>query len=1088
MNSQNHGEENADSRGEDLNEDAVKAASIDNNANTCTPSSGQVCGNIDAESVKRTVAQLKTSVSEISRVICNQASTGEGRILKEIKDIKMQLCEIRRQLKRQNNEDEETEGEGANETSAETTDTNLVGNPTLRNIQETLKTLQCKLDAISLNEINETLTAVLADVDKLLSSQDDGECKVSEGCTEEDRLKSTTQLNKAVACLQKQIKCIKCDAVIEGCDLESNLRSMLTILNEVITTNRPDSNKLGKLNKTLKLLTCELSRQGGKGAQLANEIVELQNSMQNNEATNGNSNNSDHCCADLSETAQMAHVLEQLQSIIQCSQPDIEFPDCGLEANISFLMDKLVEILQSDECESKPSERVTQLVACLESEVCKQCPCECEILEKIHAVQRMLTPLDQCCSNKFDIYQTNVNQCGASLQPTPELCNIAKQLQNIIKCLKPDAQFPSGDLHSTIMSLLEMLKSIIQCGESSASERIITILKCLERELYKQCEAAAALLAKVREIQQLLNRGNGCGGSNQQRNIFQCGSDQCGNDQCGNDQGGNDPCGASLKPTRLLTSKVREIRQLLNGGMSSGASNRQAEANQCGASLQPTPELCNILKQLQNLIKCLKPDAQFSGRDLQSAIICMLQVLKTIIQSGCVDPSALERIGSLLKCLESELLKQCEAASAILPKVREIQQLLNRGNGCEGSSQQRNAFQYGNDQCGTSIKPSRLLTCLIKHIQNVIHCVKPDLQVPSSDLESTLLFLLNQLKEIIQSGCVNPKALEKVPKMMQCLETELLNQGQSNSPIMAKTREIRQLLSGGLSGGSSNRQADFNQCSASLKTTPELCKIINHLQNIIKCLKPDVQCSGCDLQSTIMCLLDNLKMIIQSGCVDPSALEKVGSVLRCLEGELCKQYEAASSLLVKVREIQQMLNRGNGCGGSSQQRCGGGGGFYDTSALKETPTLRCLVVELQKIIQCLKPDIHFKSCDLESTFLCCLKILQDIVPYQSLQSSVMGKVKKILDSLECEMCDQGLFQSNLLTAIMDVKQMISNQKSAFDPTCGGESLEDVVSRTVKTMDECIRELEYVLRDFVGNGGCEQNDRGPCFSGNNDCHA
>ncbi|VDK22961.1 unnamed protein product [Taenia asiatica] len=1197
MKSQIHGDEkaeftsNSDRGEENLNselavspEPVESCGSSENNANTCTASSGQGRGNIDAESVKRTVAQLKTSVGEISRVMCTQAqaqaSTGEGRILKEIREVKAQVCELNKNLRRQMDgnasQNDQTESGAPNEEVAdaqEPTDTNLVGNPTLKNIQETVKTLQCKRDEISSDELNEMLTSVLKDLDKLLGSQGDGEESKAADCGgEQERLESTPQLNKVVACLQKQTKCLKSDATFEDCDLESNIRSMLTMLKEIITTDRPDSNKLGKINKTLKSLTCELNRQGGKGSQIAAEIAELQNCMLNNEESNANPNNlnnSDQGCPDLSETPQMCQIMKQLQEIIQCSQPNTVFPDCGLEANISFLMDKLMETINSDKCNSKPSEKMTGLVTCLEEEVGKQCPCGCELLAKIHEVQQLLNPTDKCGSNQFDTCQTNVNQCGPSLQVTPELCNIVKQMQNLIKCLKPDAQFPTCDIQSTIMCMLENLKAIIQCADSSALERITNMLRCLERELFKQCEAATVLLAKVREIQQMLCSRNGCGGSSQQRNGFQCGNDQCGNDQCGNDQCGNDQCGSScLKPTRLLTclikhlqnlihclkpdlqipscdmestllflltqlkeiiqsgcvnpkalekvpkmmqcleselcnqgqgkspivAKVREIRQLLSCGSGCGSSCRQADANQCGPSLQATPELCNIVKQLQNLIKCLKPDAQFNGRDLQSTILCMLQTLKMVVQSGCVDPSALERVGSLLRCLDSELCKQYEAASAIMPKVREIQQMLNRGNGCGGSSQQRSAFQCGNDQCGNDqcgndqcgsscLKPTRLLTCLVKHIQNVIHCVKPDFQVPCCDLESTLIFLLNQLKEIIRSGCVNPKALEKVPKMMQCLESELCNQGQGNSTLAAKVREVRQLLSCGSGCGSPGRQADCNQCGTPLKATPELCKITNQMQGLIKCLKPDAQLGGCDFQSTITCMLDNLKMIVQSGCVDPSAVERIGNVLRCLESELCKQYEAASALLAKVREIQQILNRGNGCGGSSQQRCGSGG-VCDSSALRETPNLRFMTTELQKIIQCLKPEVRFKSCDLEATIMCCLKLLQDILQCQSLQPSVMGKLKKILDSLECEVCEQGLFQSNLLTTIHEVKQLVGNQKSGCDQTCGGESLEDVVGRTVKTMDDCIRELEYVLRDFVGNGGCEQNNRGPCFNGNN----
>ncbi|EUB56935.1 hypothetical protein ECG_07934 [Echinococcus granulosus] len=1168
MESRNHGdrgESNLNSKLADCLEPIQSCVSNANNANTCATNKDQGRGNIDAESVKRTVAQLKTSVGEISRVVCAQASTGEGRILKEIRDIKMQLCDLNKNLRGQVNstadgsapttenitQNDQTESAAPNEEvvdAPEPTDTNLVGNPTLINMQETVRTLQCKRDEISSDEINEMLTSVLNDIYKLLGSQGndevgkepiDEENKAVDCATDQEPLKPTSQLNKASACLQKQIKCIKSDATFQDCDLESSIRCTLAMLKDIISTDRPDSNKLGKINKTLKSLACELNRQGGKGSQIAAEINELQKFMLNNGESNANPNNpnnSDQCCADLSETLQMAQIIKQLQGIVQCSQPDTAFPDCGFEANLSFLMDKLMEIIQSYGCNSKPLEEITKLMTCLESEVCKQRPCESEVVAKIHEVQQMLNPSDQCYSNQFDACQTNANQCGASLQATPELCNIIKQMQNLIKCLKPDAQFSGCDLQSTIMCMLGILKAIIQCADSSALERITNMLKCLERELCKQSEAASALLSKVREIQQMLNRGNGCGGSNQQHGAFQCGNDQRG---------------SSLKPTRLLTclvkhiqnviqcvkpdlqipncdlestllfllnqlkeiiqsgsanpkalekvpkmmhcleselynqgqgksaivAKVREIRQLLNGGSSCGPSNRQSDVNQCGTTLQATPELCNIIKQLQSLIKCLKPDAQLGGSDLQSTIMCILEALKMIIQ--CADSSALEGVGTILKCLETELCEQREASSELLSKMREIQQMLNRGNGCGGSNQQHGAFQCGNDQRGSSLKPTRLLTCLVKHIQNVIQCVKPDLQIPNCDLESTLLFLLNQLKEIIQSGSANPKAVEKVPKMMQCLESELYNQGQGNPTLAAKVQEIKQLLNGGSSCGTSGGQADVNQCGTSLKATPELCRITNQLQSLIKCLKPDAQLSGCDLQSALMCMLETLKTIIQ--CADPGAVERIGTMLKCLGSELCKQYEAASALLAKVREVQQLLNQGSACGSSNQQR---GAGPCDSSSLRETPNLRCLVPELQKIVQFLKPDIRFKSCDLESTILCCLKILQDILQCQGLQPSVMGKLKKILDSLECEVCEQGLFQSNLLTSICEVKQLVCNQKSGSEQVCGGESLEDVVGRTVKTMDECIRELEYVLRDFVGNDTCGQNDRDFCFNGNN----
>ncbi|MTV28142.1 hypothetical protein FTX61_22490, partial [Nitriliruptoraceae bacterium ZYF776] len=218
--------------------------------------------------------------------------------------MKAQVCEINKNLRRQMDgnasPNDQTESGAPNEEGADTqepTDTNLVGNPTLKNIQETVKTLQCKRDEISSDEMNEMLTSVLNDLDKLLGSQGDGEeNKAADDCNaEQKQLKATPNLTKAMACLQKQIKCLKSDATFEDCDLEVNLRAMLTTLKEIITTDRPDSNKLGKINKTLKSLACELSRQDGKGSKLADEIAELQNCMLSNEETNvspSNPNNS----------------------------------------------------------------------------------------------------------------------------------------------------------------------------------------------------------------------------------------------------------------------------------------------------------------------------------------------------------------------------------------------------------------------------------------------------------------------------------------------------------------------------------------------------------------------------------------------------------------------------------------------------------------------------------------------------------------------------------------------------------------------------------------------------------------------------
>ena len=1356
-----------------------------NNDNTCTSTQSS----IDAETIKRTVSQLKMSVREIAQAMSNQKRgiTGEERILRELHDMKNLLCELNRNMSVlvSGQPDacggsapitENTLPEGQSENAppneeamniVDVTDANPTEVPALEHIQTTVKTLISKRDELSTENVNEMLVSVLCDVDKILSSlgmdgtnKDPGcEMPKSQNPTETPtRLRSTSQVNKALSCLQKQIRCLKPDANLQEGDIETMIHSITSEIKDIIVTKSPDPNKLTKLEKSLKCLAGDLTNQGAGNSAQANEIREVLGMMRPNPVVNTNPNNlndGEQCYAELVETPTINQAMSQLLKIIQGLDSKASLPNCGLESDITCLMEMLLEIIASG-CGGNDTvfDQIETLLKSFEDEVCRQCPSESTVLAKIREVQGRLmdgnaatSPTDRCGSNVYEgCFKVSNAQCAAAtLQETPELCKIVNVLQSFVKCMKPDAQFNSCDMQSNILCLLETIKGLIQsnCMEGKAMEKIKSILKCLECELTKQCQAATQILAKLREVLQVIDsrKDNMCAqiGTAQQgsslqptqlltclikhlqklvqsarpdvqcpegdleasfsclldslKEILQSGAlnpsmleklqkmmrclecdlakqgpagaallakvrdirrqlndgacaqnapdqsaatlqetpelrkiatalqnfvkclkpdiqfsscelqplletildtlkmlIQCGSldpkvlektksilkcleaELCKQGQaaasllaklhevlqvidGGS--ASSSLQPTQLLTcifkhlqkliqivkpdiqcpegdleaglnclldnlkelnqygclnssvteklpkmlrclecdlvkqgpagaallAKVRDIRQQLNDGTGTGCEVEQTATDPCAmtATLKDTPELRKILTILQNFIKCLRPEMQFNGCDVQSLLDCVLETIQLLVQCNSLDLKSMEKLRSLLKCLEGELCKQGQAAAPFLAKIQEIMQMSSRNDAC-------GAEQSQPDPCAASatLQETPELSKVVTALQNFVKCMKPDTQINTCDLQSNILCLLETLKMIIQSSCHDPRALEKLKCMIMCLETELCKQGQVASTLLAKVREVAQVIDNcGGSNQSDPCQMTSNPCATSLKMTPELQNIVAQLQNLIKCLKPDAQFNSCDLQQNLQCMLEILKMIIQSGCANPSILEKVKNLLTCLERELCKQGQAAAQLLAKVREVQQMIPANGACGMSEQ----------GTGGLRETQKLRCSVAELQKLIQCLRPDIRFKSCDSASAILCAMKIFKETLPNRPTDCTFLSQLSMILESVEVELNEQGMVQSNLMVSVCEVKQLIGRLSMSGGATttdaCGqggqNESFEAIVGRTLEKMDGYIRELECVLRDFVGplNSGCgatqEKNDT--CFNNN-----
>ncbi|VDM34997.1 unnamed protein product, partial [Hydatigera taeniaeformis] len=491
------------------------------------------------------------------------------------------------------------------------------------------------------------------------------------------------------------------------------------------------------------------------------------------------------------------------------------------------------------------------------------------------------------------------------------------------------------------------------------------------------------------------------------------------------------------EPIQSLCTAMREIEKVIQ---CIGASRMECPPTTPSLKSSPysqgflnSPQLHEWIGLLQNLAQCMQPNAQFPNNDFKSMIMCTVKILQDIEKS-----------------LEDQEFKTC-TTHAFQP----------RSNGHCGEYADKPPI-IGSDV--KELTESPLLSKVIEMLEKIVLSLRPNATLVGCDLDSWLSCLLLIVKDIVQTECLDSCKLQTFGKLLKCLEGEICRQGKGDSDHLLTIHSIQatlRILNGEVD---TDGHCAPTQCEVTLQKTPQLVDIITQLQNLVLCSRPDAVFPSCDIQSTILSIILFLKDSIQCGIVNVSVGEKMIQQLVNLKCEVMRQGLNTSTLTDTIQELQQYIEEMRCSRGRQMDPC--------QTSLKETPNLYKIVVILQKAIQHIKNDAQFAFCDLESRILGLLKILKDTLQSVCPDEKVVKRLEKVMRCLECEVFKQGIHQSAINSAIVEIQQSLqklqTNEPGAWNQGRG-------VIRETPQITEAIgklRELIQCMTPSVSMLGCD----------------
>lgn len=446
----------------------------------------------------------------------------------------------------------------------------------------------------------------------------------------------------------------------------------------------------------------------------------------------------------------------------------------------------------------------------------------------------------------------------------------------------------------------------------------------------------------------------------------------------------------------------------------------KAESSPYSQAFLDSPQLREWVALLQNLARCIQPNARFPSNDFKSMIMCTVNILQDIQDSLEDQESELCTTHEFQQGINGQCSEFAEKPTIVCPDDKELTE-------------------------------SPLLSRIMETLEKIVLSIRPNAVLVGCDLESWLTCLLSTMKDIVQTECLEACKLQTIGKLLKCLEGEICRQVGEDSEILSKIQDIQEILQILNGDVDTDRQCASTQREVALQKTPQLANIITELQKLILCSRPDVVFPSCDIQSTIFCIMLFLKDNIQCGIVNVSIGEKIAQHLKGLDCEISKQGLTKSRLADSIQESQQCIQKMLDSRADRMDLC--------QAKLQETPTLCKVVVILQKAIQHIKNDAHFPTCDMESRILGLLKLLKDALQSACPDEKLVKRLEKIMRCLECEVSKQGMQQSDISSAILEVQQSL--QKSQV----GGQNPCDQGLGTIKETPQLTDAIEK-LRDLI----------------------
>nr|CDS32885.1 expressed conserved protein [Hymenolepis microstoma] len=478
----------------------------------------------------------------------------------------------------------------------------------LQHLQNTVRKLNEKV-----NDLSESLQSISTNVSKLQNVR-----------IKNNDLKNA-DINKSINYLNKHLK----DLTPKTEDSEKQLRVILTILRSFAESNSPKYLRIDKIENHLKFIYSSMKRQGPKDKPIFSEIkevlgllkqskepmkqtinqniiegdiIEFEDSLIKSLKVNKNENNGS---IQSPNEVQQVPEIENLNTQIKYLQPE-EFLDCWWSDKKICLIRAISNTFPAILATKDSSQAYLELQNTIPLEVCEHSSLRSKISTNVQNV--------------------NVNQSndGNSLNSTPELISITNKIKANIKKIRPAVKLDYNDILTVLHCAVKCIKDLVQTnkGDPKTMRAILTLLKCLECELYKQEGSAALILREVIQLRKHMEV------------VYNC---------------------TTPKPFRKKTLKI-DTNLLISGRCS---------------NLTETEVLKCLLHHLKKIINKYKPCIQFPQSNFFNHVKCVLDAMIAVTRCNKLDEGSKQQLTKLMRCLEFELGKQKDGRY-LLKKVNQI--------------------------------------------------------------------------------------------------------------------------------------------------------------------------------------------------------------------------------------------------------------------------------------------------------------------------------------------------------------------------------------------------------------------------------
>lgn len=935
----------------------------------------------------------------------------------------------------------------------------------LQHIQDNVRKLIEQSCEMPPEEVMKLLNSVSANITKLQSPNPDAD-----------------NINTAINNLKKHIKCLKPEAEITGCDLETQMKSILTTLQDIMKCDPPKSDRLDKIARNLKAICCNLKRQCNKGNKILSEIREVQDLFSRGEeakkqsfrestnmtsSLNENQNNVNaQFPVELQEIPEIKSLIAQIADEAKCLQQENNFGNCGLDDRISCLMEAIHGIQQSDCVFRDSTEKFLELLKNLEREICKQSQCGSESIAKINEILGKLKP---------DINQSST---AKTFNETLELILLPTQNPRYIRYIQPEANFESVDL----LYILKYMQNIFQAGYGNHKSigDIKSLLMNLGREIYKledsiqlhtSLEAAFASpqnrSSQLRVLQVDTNQSNDVEVEtlNETQHLkclvhhlkkfikkynSSCQFPECDfyslmnflldtviaitASNCLDDETKDQ----LLKIMRCLEAEfrlqgdMRCLNKKICQTKDNLADRVNADANECGgSSIDPAELIRCLVHNLKKIVSKARPSVQIQEGDQESQLSCLLSSLNEILQSGRIDQEAQGKLPKMMRCLKFSLSKLGKLTPALAAKIRDISQLL-RSDGCQTCAN----LNQG------QLRITGNLMSLSKQLRDILQTLMPNASIPECTSEAALNTLLDLLIQALRSGvCDNKKGIIK--NILTGLQNEIASQISSLCSLQTKINTAIGMLK------SESPTFKCSECSMKLVETPDLIAITSVMQRFLQRAKPSLQFQSCNLLLKLHSVLDNVPAITCAPCT-VEITEALNCLLTALDKILCKQGQ--SELKEKLGKLVQTQSRRSDCSVEDP--------------LKGSQICH-LMQKLSDLVLLIYPDLVIPICKTEVKAMFFTAILKELAQRGSCDSDKTAQIRSLIPSIVCALQTAGA-DRELIKDFEELELMFPSRtvrSSQLARTSDTLNLRDLISKNISTMNNCIQQLENAMQKY-----------------------